>query len=128
MVRWTLEDHGWWRRSTPDEQEKIRNDFWAAGRLSLEAWLGPRVHQPNIHIYEKTAIVAAHTAASGTYDILLDNYTTVNVHHIILATGYLPNMQMLLFSTARRFFENSKRLATFQCSIRNFKRIYQICT
>ena len=97
MVRRTLEDHGWWRRSTQEEKEKIRNDFWAVGRLTLEAWLGPRVHQPNIHIHEKTTIVAARTAADGTHEVLLDDETTVNVHHIILATGYVPNMQNVAF-------------------------------
>jgi FAD-dependent urate hydroxylase len=97
MARRTLEDHGWWRRSTHDEQEKIRNDFWATGRLLLEAWLGPRVHQPNVHIHEKTAIPAARTAGDGTYDVLLDDDTTVNVNHIILATGYQPNMQNVAF-------------------------------
>src|SRR2546423_1124028 len=97
MVRRTLEDHGWWRRSTHEEQEKIRNEFWAVGRLLLEAWLGPRVHQPNIHLHEKTVVVSARTLADGTYDVLLDDDTTVNVHHIILATGYLPNMQNVAF-------------------------------
>jgi FAD-dependent urate hydroxylase len=97
MVRRTLEDHGWWRRSTHEEQENIRNEFWAVGRLLLEAWLGPRVHQPNIHMHEKTTIVAARTAADGTHDVSLDDDTTVNVHHIILATGYLPNMQNVAF-------------------------------
>ena len=97
MVRRTVEDHGWWRRSTHEEKEKIRNDFWAVGRLVLEAWLGPRVHQPNIHIHEKTTIVAGRTLADGTYDVLLDDDTTVNVHHIILATGYVPNMQNVAF-------------------------------
>jgi cation diffusion facilitator CzcD-associated flavoprotein CzcO len=97
MARRTLEDHGWWRRSTQEQKEKIRNDFWAVGRLMLEAWLRPRVHQPNIHIHEKTTIVATRTGGDGTYDVVLDDDTTVNVHHIILATGYVPNMQNVAF-------------------------------
>ena len=97
MVRRTLKDHGWWRRLTEEEKEKIRKDFWAVGRLTLEAWLGPRVDQPNIHIHEHTTIVAARTLADGTYEISLDDKTTVHVHHIILATGYAPNMQNVAF-------------------------------
>jgi thioredoxin reductase len=97
MARRTLEDHGWWRRSTPEEKEKIRNDFWAVGRLTLEAWLGPRVHQPNIHIHQNTTIVATRTLADGTYEVLLGDKTTVHVHYIILATGYVPNMQNIAF-------------------------------
>ena len=97
MVRETLEDHGWWRRSTDEEKEKIRKDFWAVGRLTLEAWLGPRVHQANIHIHENTEIVATRTLSDGTYEISLDDKTTIHVHHIILATGYLPNLQNVAF-------------------------------
>jgi cation diffusion facilitator CzcD-associated flavoprotein CzcO len=97
MVRRTLEDHGWWRRSTDEEKDKIRQDFWAVGRLTLEAWLGPRVLHPNIHIHEKTTIVAARTLTDGTYEVTLDDDTTVQVHHIILATGYAPNMQHVAF-------------------------------
>jgi len=41
--------------------------------------------------------VATRTAADGTYDVILDDDTSVNVHHIILATGYLPNMQNVAF-------------------------------
>jgi lysine/ornithine N-monooxygenase len=70
----------------------------------LEAWLGPRVHQPNVHMHEQTAIVAARTAADGTHDVLLDDDTTVNVHNIILATGYLPNMPERRFSRPRNDF------------------------
>lgn len=97
MARRTLSDHGWWRRQTAEEQEKIRHDFWAAGRLILEAWLDARVHQPNIHIYEKTNIIGSAPRGDGTYDVSLDNGVTVNVHHIILATGYRVNMQNVNF-------------------------------
>ena len=97
MVRRTLEDHGWWRRLTDEEKEQIRKHFWAVGRLTLEAWLGPRVDQPDIHIHENTTIVAARTLADGTYEISLDDKTTVHAHHIILATGYVPNMQNVAF-------------------------------
>ena len=31
---------------------RIRHRFWAAGRLTLEAWLDARVHQPNIHLHK----------------------------------------------------------------------------
>jgi len=97
MARRTLIDHAWWRNLSPEEQEKIRHDFWAVGRLTLEAWLDARVHQPNIHIHEKTNIVAANERADKTYDVLLDDDTRFNVHRIILATGYRPNMRNVTF-------------------------------
>ncbi len=68
------------------------------------------MHQPNIHIHEKTAIVAARTAADGTYDVLLDDDTTVNVHHVILATGYSPNMQNVAFLDRRTILQDLQTL------------------
>jgi cation diffusion facilitator CzcD-associated flavoprotein CzcO len=97
LARRTLDDHGWWRKLTDEDQEKIRHDFWAAGRLILEAWLDARVHQPNIYIHEKTVIVAAKPRSDLTFDVLLDDDSTCNVHHIILATGYHPNMHNVAF-------------------------------
>jgi thioredoxin reductase len=97
MVRRTLSEHDWWRKLTPEEQEKIRLDFWSVGRLTLEAWLDARVHQPTIYIHEKTNIVAANSRGDNTYDILLDDDSKLNVHHIILATGYRPNIQNVTF-------------------------------
>jgi cation diffusion facilitator CzcD-associated flavoprotein CzcO len=92
MARRTLDDPGWWRNLTPAAQEKIRREFWALGRLKLEPWLDARVHQPAIHLHEKTAIVSAQAHDADTCDVLLDDETRLNVHHIILATGYHPNM------------------------------------
>lgn len=97
MTRRALADRGWWRQLSPEGQERIRHDFWAAGRLVLEAWLDRRVHQPNIHIHEKTVIVSVQAAAGRTYEVQLDDGTRCNVHHIILATGYRPNMENIRF-------------------------------
>lgn len=97
MARRTLEHRTWWREATPEEQERIRHDFWAAGRLILEPWLDARVHQPNITIHEKTVIVAVNARKDKTYDVLLDDHSEFNVHHIILATGYRPNIQNVSF-------------------------------
>src|SRR5262249_36240747 len=63
-----------------------------------------------IHIHEKTTIVATRTAADGTYDVLLDDDTTVNVHHIILATGYVPNMQNVAFLDHRTILRELQTL------------------
>jgi FAD-dependent urate hydroxylase len=97
LARRTLDDHGWWRKLSQEDQEKIRHDFWAAGRLILEAWLDARVHQPNIYLHEKTVIVAVKLRSDLTFDVLLDDDSTCNVHHIILATGYQPNMHNVAF-------------------------------
>lgn len=97
MVQRALNDHAWWRNLTHEEQEKMRQEFWAMGRLRLEAWLDARVHQPNIQIHAKTNIVAVNDHIDKTYAVLLDDGSKFNVHHIILATGYKPNMQNVGF-------------------------------
>ena len=97
MARRTLDDHGWWRNLLHEDQESIRHRFWAAGRLTLEAWLDARVHQPNIHLHKTTAIVAVHRRSDLMFKVLLDDDSSFNVHHIILATGYRPNMDHVAF-------------------------------
>jgi thioredoxin reductase len=97
MARRTLDNHAWWRELTHDEQEKIRRDFWAAGRLILEAWLDARVHQPNIHPHERTNIVGVSDNGNKTYAVTLDDGARFDVDHIILATGYKPQMQNVAY-------------------------------
>jgi cation diffusion facilitator CzcD-associated flavoprotein CzcO len=97
MARRTLQDHAWWRKLAAEEQERIQKDFWMAGRLVLEQWLATRVHQPNIHRHEKTCIESAGTQGDGTYDVRLSDNSKCNVHHILLATGYLPAMDNVAF-------------------------------
>jgi FAD-dependent urate hydroxylase len=97
MVRRSLGDHGWWRRLPIKEQQRIQDDFWATGRLTLEPWLDERVHQPNIQIHERTSILSADEKGQGQYDVVLDDGSRLNVHRIILATGYLPNMRNVTF-------------------------------
>jgi cation diffusion facilitator CzcD-associated flavoprotein CzcO len=97
MARRTLQDHAWWRKLTPEEQERIHKNFWMAGRLTLEEWLAARVHQPNIHLHRKTSIASASANGDGTYNILLSDDSKCNVHRIILATGYMPAMDNVAF-------------------------------
>jgi cation diffusion facilitator CzcD-associated flavoprotein CzcO len=97
MVWRTLQDHAWWRKLAPGEQEKIQKNFWMAGRLVLEEWLAARVHQPNIHRHEMTCIDSAGRQGDGTCEIRLSDNSRCNVHHIILATGYLPAMDNVAF-------------------------------
>lgn len=117
MTRRTLSNHAWWRELSAEEQEKIRREFWAAGRLILEAWLDPRVHQPNITMHPKTTIarvtISPKDDGEKTYDILLDDGTWFNVHHIILATGYRPEMHNIGFLDRATILEKLKTVEGF---------------
>lgn len=93
MARRALVDHSWWRRLPIGEQVRVIDDFWATGRLTLEPWLDERVHQPNVHIHERTKIASVDEDGRDQYDVVLDDGSRLNVHRIILATGYLPDMR-----------------------------------
>ena len=97
MTRRTLLDHAWWRKLAQQEQERIQTNFWMEGRLILEEWLAARVHQPNIYLHKRTQLASARPRPDGTYDVRLDNNSGINVHHVILATGYVPAMDNVTF-------------------------------
>jgi thioredoxin reductase len=97
LARRALADHSWWRRLGDETQEKIRHDFWAMGRLTLEAWLDGRVHQPNIYIHPGTNLNSVMPVGDKMYEVTLDDDFCFDVHHIILATGYHPNMHNVAF-------------------------------
>ncbi|HEV2248786.1 MAG TPA: NAD(P)-binding domain-containing protein, partial [Terriglobia bacterium] len=109
MVWRTLQDHAWWRKLAPGEQERIQKDFWKTGRLILEEWLAARVDQPNIHRHEKACIESAGAQADGTYEVKLSDSSRCNVHHTILATGYRPAMGNVAFLDRETILD---RLAT----------------
>jgi FAD-dependent urate hydroxylase len=97
MARRLLDDHGWWRDLPSRDRQEIVDRFWATGRLTLEPWLDARVHRPNIHLHELTRIVAATRRPDRTLDVVLDDGKAINVHHVVLATGYRPDMRRVAF-------------------------------
>ena len=109
MVWRTFQDHAWWRKLAPGEQERIQKKFWIAGRLTLEEWLAARVDQPGIHRHEMTCIESAGAHVNGTYEIRLSDNSRCNVHHVILATGYHPAMGNVAFLDRETILD---RLAT----------------
>lgn len=97
MVWRTVQDHAWWRKLEPAEQERIQKDFWKTGRLILEEWLAARVDQPNIRRHEMTCIDSASPQRDGTWEIRLSDNSRCNVHDVILATGYRPALGNVSF-------------------------------
>src|SRR5262245_20374432 len=70
--------------------------FGAAGRLILEAWLDARVHQPNIYLHEKTVIVAVKRRSDLTFDVLLDDDST-----LMCTTSSSPRVISRICTTSR---------------------------
>jgi thioredoxin reductase len=85
-------DPGWYRGQSEAQREALNLRFWTEGRLKLEPWLGPRVHRDSIVIHPRTSIVGCAEHA-GSLRVALDGGDTIEVDHVLFATGYKVNLQ-----------------------------------
>src|SRR5829696_8425099 len=83
---------GWFRNLPVKEQEAIAQRFWAEGRLKLEPWLTPRLDKPSVHRWPRAFVSGCKELADGSIEVELSDGTILVVDHIILATGYKPDM------------------------------------
>jgi FAD-dependent urate hydroxylase len=90
---------GWYRGLSDPEREALNARFWAEGRLKLEPWLGPRLRHEAITIRPNTRVVGSEQAG-GALRVRLDTGDTVEVDHILYATGYKVNLQRVPFLKA----------------------------
>jgi thioredoxin reductase len=87
---------GWYRGLPPAERESLNRRFWEEGRLKLEPWLGPRVHRDSITIRPNTRIIGAEKNG-GSLQVQLDEGHTVEVDHVVYATGYQVDLERVSF-------------------------------
>jgi len=83
---------GWFKNLPVKEQEAIAQRFWAEGRLKLEPWLTPRLDKPSVHLWPRAFVSGCKELADGSIEVELSEGTILVVDHIILATGYKPDM------------------------------------
>jgi len=88
----TIRIPGWFRRLPTAEREGISQRFWAEGRLKLEPWLTPRLPEHVIQRRPRTAVATCRELTSGEIDITLSSGEQLVVDHVLLATGYKPNL------------------------------------
>lgn len=91
----TLAVKGWWRRLPLERQQAIGREFWAAGRLTLEAWLAPRLPADRVASHPETSVVAVAAKGPHSVSVTLSNGGTLDVDRIVLATGYEPQLANL---------------------------------
>jgi cation diffusion facilitator CzcD-associated flavoprotein CzcO len=84
-------DPAWYRSRSAEEKDAIQRHMFKEGRLQLEPWLLPRIEEASLH--PGTRILAC----SDSLEITLDDGTIVDVDHIILATGYKPDVARVPF-------------------------------
>lgn len=88
----TVNVPGWFRNLPATEREAIARRFWGEGRLKLEPWLTPRLERPSVHRWPGTSVKTCREIPGGGIEVDLSSGACLAVDHIILATGYKPDM------------------------------------
>lgn len=88
----TIRIPGWFRRLPSAERQAISQRFWAEGRLKLEPWLTPRLPERVVHRRPGTTVATCDELPSCEIDVQLSNGERLVVDHVLLATGYQPNL------------------------------------
>jgi cation diffusion facilitator CzcD-associated flavoprotein CzcO len=89
----TLARPGWWRQLSPAAREAIGREFWAAGRLTLEWWLAPRLRGQRFRRHPGTSVVSVAAGEPGGARVRLSDGTGLLVDRIVLATGYQADLR-----------------------------------
>jgi FAD-dependent urate hydroxylase len=92
-VERTMSVPGYWRHLSQPEQDKIGQQFWEAGRLTLEHWLVPRLEWDGIHRWPGTEVAEVIPHSVGDeLEVRLSNSERLTVDRIIYASGYRADL------------------------------------
>jgi FAD-dependent urate hydroxylase len=89
----TLARPGWWRALPAAAREAIGREFWAAGRLTLEWWLAPRLRGQRFRRHPGTSVASVAAGEAGGARVRLSDGTSLHVDKIVLATGYQADLR-----------------------------------
>jgi cation diffusion facilitator CzcD-associated flavoprotein CzcO len=98
IVDGMVDDPGWFRRLTAEEQALVNRRLWAEGRLKLEPWLASRVSKAGINLFPHSQVTTCRELPNGELQVRLDGSTFV-VDQIIFATGYKVDVEQIPFLT-----------------------------
>jgi hypothetical protein len=92
----TEAQRGWWRSLDAGQKREIALEFWQVGRLTLEAWLTPRLDPRVVTSRPGTEVVAVGAGggagAPGGVMLALSDGVTLEVDHVIAASGYRADL------------------------------------
>ncbi len=91
----TRRTRGWFRSLPRPEQQAIAERFWQVGRLQLEPWLAPRIARDNVLLHPRTEI--AELSGNGALSARLSDGSRIEADHLLLATGYRPDMRRVSY-------------------------------
>ena len=104
---------GWFRKLSQSERDQINRRQWSEGRLKLEPWLAPRITNDKTTLLPESEIVACNELSDGSLEVSLSTGDTLNVDHVILATGYKVDVTRIPFLTKGNVLEQLKTLNGF---------------
>ena len=87
-----VENPNWFRRLSQAEKDAVSYRMWAEGRLKLEPWLEPRIKNDRVKLWPHTELASCVQNDTGELSATLTNGETLNVDHVVLATGYKVNI------------------------------------
>jgi thioredoxin reductase len=88
----TIQIPGWFRRLAAIERDAIAQRFWREGRLKLEPWLPPRLPDEVVRVRPRCEVTSCSERAGGEIDVELTDKGRLTVDHVVLATGYRPDL------------------------------------
>ena len=90
----TVRVPGWWRHLDQSERDAIGRQFWAAGRLTLEWWLAPRLTGEKFHRWPHAWVVDVFEGpGDAEVAVSLSTGDRLVVDHIVYATGYKASVR-----------------------------------
>jgi lysine/ornithine N-monooxygenase len=93
-VERTLTVPGYWRHLQEAEREAIARRFWEVGRLTLEAWLTPRLDWAGIHRWPGSEVVeVAPLPSDRGLAVRLSNSELLEVDRVVFASGYRAQLE-----------------------------------
>jgi cation diffusion facilitator CzcD-associated flavoprotein CzcO len=85
---------GWFHNLAASERQALNTRFWSEGRLKLEPWLGPRVQHKAITVHPCKQVIGS-DEIGGALHVRLNTGDTVEADHIIYATGYKVDLDLV---------------------------------
>lgn len=95
LVDSMVENPSWFRRLSQAEKDDISHRMWAEGRLKLEPWLEPRIKNDRTKLWPHTELASCVQQENGELLVTLTNGESLDVDHIVLATGYKVDVAQL---------------------------------
>ena len=105
LVDEVVKDPNWFRRLSQSDKDAISHRMWAEGRLKVEPWLERRLKNDRVKVWPQTELVSCIQQQDGALAATLTNAETLDVDHVVLATGYKVNIAQLPLLAAGNLLE-----------------------